>query len=300
MQTLLVFVLVFIVLYLLLFWVIPKKTNLHEILRIPVFLFRSVMAERNNMIVEKHRFGKHRRQYLLFFQPKNRKTVKKNVIIYYHGGGWRSGSPELLQSNAQFFVNLGYCVFMPSHRRTPYHHYAEIREDISSGLEKTIELMKIHGLQDKKIILGGMSAGGNLVALLLYDRAQLARCGYTQQIFGGLMLFGAPLDLATMKDTFVLRDFAGRRNQESFQKANPVRHLQADEHIPVLCIHGTHDGLVPYSSALSFQEKLNKINEKILTFIPLETASHLDTASWAIEDNDIRKVIIDWMKQQEV
>ncbi len=252
------------------------------------------------MIIEKHRFGSHRRQYFLFFQPKNRKTDKKNVIVYYHGGGWRSGSPELLRSNAQLFINLGYCVFMPSYRRAPFNGYAEIRADISLSLKKSVEVMNNHGLQDKKIILGGMSAGGNLVALILYDRNELEKLGFSQELFSGLMLFGAPLDLATMKDSVVLRDFAGRRDQPTFKQASPIQHLQEDENIPVFCVHGTHDGLVPYSSALSFSEKLNKINDETLTFITATKATHLETATWAFEDNPIRKTMIDWLKQREV
>lgn len=286
-------------LFLILYWSIPKGTILHEILRIPIFLLRSITAERNNMIIEKHHFGKHRRQYVLFFQPLNRQTNKKNVIIYYHGGGWRSGSPELLRSNAQVFVNLGYYVFMPSYRRTPFNHYPEIREDISQSLKKITEIMKTHSLEDKKIILGGMSAGGNLVAIKLYDRKELASLGFSQKMFSGIMLFGAPLDLEMMKDTFVLRDYAGRRSQLSFQQANPVRYLQIDENVPVLCIHGTHDGMVPYSSALSFKEKLSKINEDILTFVTIEKASHLDLAKWAIEDDFVRKTIKGWLEMIE-
>ena len=299
MQILFILIITFVLLCFILFWIIPKKTILHEILRIPIFLVRSITSERNNMIVEKHRFGNHRRQYVLFFQPLNRKTNKKNVIIYYHGGGWRSGSPELLQSNAQFLVDLGYCVFMPSHRRTPFNSYSEIREDLSLILQKVVDIMNIHGLQDKKMILGGMSSGGNLAALMLYDRRQLAKFGFTQQIFSGIMLFGAPLDLATMKDSFVLRNFAGRRDQKTFQQANPIQHLQDDENIPVLCIHGTYDGLVPYSTAVSFKNKLSKINDSILTFITVEKASHLETASWAYEDNYIRKTIVKWLRKRE-
>jgi acetyl esterase/lipase len=251
------------------------------------------------MITEKHRFGKHRRQYVLFFQPVNRKTNKKNVIIYYHGGGWRSGSPELLRSNAQVFVNLGYCVFMPSYRRTPFNAYPEIREDLSMSLQKIVDVMKINGLDDKKIILGGMSAGGNLAALMFYDRNQLLDIGLSQELFSGLMLFGAPLDLELMKDTFVLRDFAGKRGQKTFQRANPISYLKGDENIPVMCVHGTHDGLVPYSGALSFKEKLINFNYKNLTFITLKKASHLETAYWSIENNYIRKIIIKWLTQRE-
>ena len=300
MQFTLFIIAVVVALHMILFWLTPKKTILYEIIRIPIFLTHSIIAERNNMIVEKHRFGKHRRQYLLFFQPKNRKTDKKNVIIYYHGGGWRSGSPELLKSNAQVLVNLGYCVFMPSYRRIPFNSYTEIREDLTLSLQMALDILNSNGLRDKKIILGGMSSGGNLVALLLYNRSLLAKVGFTQQIFNGLMLFGAPLDLELMKDSFVLRHFAGRRGQKTFQQANPIQHLQDDENVPVLCIHGTHDGLVPYSNALSFKEKLNEINDKILTFITIEKASHIETATWAYEDNHIRKSIVEWLKQREV
>lgn len=299
MQQFFIFIITVIVLYTVLYWVIPKKTNLFELLRIPIFLFRSITSERKNMIAEKHRFGKHRRQYVLFFQPLNRKTDKKNVIVYYHGGGWRSGSPELLKSNAQFLVNMGYCVFMPSYRRTPFNSFPEIRDDLSQSLKKVVNIMKNHSLQDKKIILGGMSAGGNLVALKLYDRNELAKLGFSQQIFGGIMLFGAPLDLEKMKDTFVLRDFAGHRDSKTFQQANPINHLQNDESIPVLCVHGTHDGLVPYANAKSFKNKLSKINENILTFVSVEKASHLETATWAIENNYIRKVIVEWLSKRE-
>ncbi len=299
MQTLLIFIIAATFFYLLLYLLVPKKTNFYELVRIPPFLLRSLLSQRNNMIVEKHRYGKHRRQYFLFCQPKSRDSSKKHVIVYYHGGGWRSGSPELLRSNAQFFVDLGYCVFMPSCRRTPFNGYREIREDLSESLKMIVELMKIYGLQEKKIILGGMSSGGNLVALILYDRSRLSDLGFNQETFGGIMLFGAPLDLNAMKDSFVLRDFAGRRDQSSFQLANPVYHLQADEQIPSLCIHGTHDGLVPFSNAESFAEKLRSINGDILTFIPVENASHMDTASWAIENNEIRQMICNWLDQRE-
>ena len=293
------YVFALVVCYLILLWFVPKKTNLYEILRIPIFLVRSIFAERKNMITEKHKFGKHRRQYVLFFKPLNNHSPKKNVIVYYHGGGWRSGSPELLKSNAQFLINQGYFVFMPSYRRAPFNGYQEIREDLTNSLQKVIEIMEDNHLVDKKIILGGMSAGGNLAALKLYDRKELAKIGFAQERFGGIMFFGAPLDLSTMKDTFVLRDFAGKRTSKTFEKANPINHLQADEKIPVLCVHGTHDGLVPFSSALSFTEKLKSINENILTFIPLNNTSHLKTASWAYADNDIRKIIIDWLKERE-
>lgn len=299
MQTLLIFIIAAALLYLLLYLFVPKKTNLYEFLRIPPFLLRSLILERDNMIVEKYRYGTHRRQYFLFCQPKSSETNKKHVIVYFHGGGWRSGSPELLRSNAQVLVDQGYCVFMPSCRRTPFNSYREIREDLNGNLKKIVEVMSSHSLQEKKIILGGMSSGGNLVALMLYDRIGLSALGFSQEMFGGIMLFGAPLDLNAMKDTFVLRDFAGRRDQSSFQFANPVYHLQDDEQIPALCIHGTHDGMVPFSNAQSFAEKLQRKNGDLLTFIPVENASHMDTASWAIENNEVRKMICNWLDQRE-
>jgi len=65
---------------------------------------------------------------------------------------------------------------------------------------------------------------------------------------------------------------------------------------PTLLIHGNKDGLVPYRNAVSFFEKFKTINPNLVKFHHLENGTHMDTASWSYEDNEIRKVILEWIE----
>ncbi|MEM8908205.1 MAG: alpha/beta hydrolase, partial [Bacteroidota bacterium] len=231
--------------YGLLLWLVPKATNLHEILRLPLYQYRVQKVSTRHMQVRRHSFGAHRRQYLLHCRPFPDQALQRNVIIYYHGGGWAFGSPELFQANAQFFVHLGFEVFLPSYRHLPGSHYPEMSIDSSLALQKVMELLPNPQFEHRQIILSGMSAGGHLSALLFHDRQRLQALGLEpQQLFAGLLLFAAPLDLRAMRDSLILRSLAGKRDRPLFRAANPIEYLDRADSLPILCVHGNRDGLV--------------------------------------------------------
>lgn len=281
--------------YLLLYWLVPKATILYELLRLPFYLYRSVSSRQNNVRVYKYRFGPHRRQYLLLYLPKDKAPSQSQVILYHHGGGWQTGSPELFQINAEFFVKRGYAVVMPSYRRIPFFNYRHIRADLNLGLQKALEALATHGLGDRKIILAGMSAGGNLIGLLYFDRKELSKMGLSQALFAGIAFFGAPLDLSTMKPSPVLYAYAGARSKQPFKQASPIEHCQGDEAIPMLCIQGTHDGMVPLRAAKSF---VQNFSAEVLTFHIIPGATHLDVGRWSFEDGAVRKYLVEWLAQK--
>lgn len=293
------FLLLPILLYVLLLRFLPKGNPVSEGLRLPVFWASTFSITTSHLRVEKHRFGAHRRQYLLYFPAGPGVPEKRNTIVYFHGGGWRYGSPEMFKANAKVFIDEGYAVFMPSYRRTPGFGYKHIREDISLGLQKAAQILKEKELLGKKIILGGMSAGGNVAALALYDRNELAKTGLTRESFNGLFLLGAPLDLERMRDTLLLKSFAGEREGRRFRLANPIEHLREDEHIPVIVIHGDKDGMVEYASALSFVEKLMRIDPSLVEFHTMRNGSHLDVASWVYRREGPRQVLLQWLVKRE-
>ena len=287
----------FILFYILLLWLVPKGNVIHEVLRIPHYQYKVQTRPCNKMNVVKYRFGAQRRQYLIHCSPKNNVPNNKPVVIYYHGGGWAFGTPEMFRTNAQFFVDRDYEVFMPSYRRIPLYSYPEIREDITLVLKQVLEIVEKSTHPNRKILLGGMSAGGNLAGLTLYDRTALNRLGVPAEKFAGLMLFGAPMDLSKMNPSVVLWSYAGNKNSETFRNASPVNHLQIDEKVPVLCVHGTKDGLVNYNSSISFVEKLEKINPGLVTFYTIENGTHLNSGSWNFEDNEIRSTLVEWLDE---
>ncbi|MEO1515796.1 MAG: alpha/beta hydrolase [Bacteroidota bacterium] len=279
---------------------IPKGNALHEVLSLPSYLLKVYRTPTKDMKVEKHFYGKHRRQYLLWCTPLEGVSQKKHVIVYHHGGGWAFGSPEMLRMNAQYFVRLGYSVILPSYRRSPKYRLPEMWEDLMGGLHKGLELMAENGLGERQLILAGMSAGGNLAALCMYRREAVRQAGLDPERFRGLMLFGAPLDLRTMARTPILYAYCGSRRGEMFQQANPIEHLEQADERPVLCVHGTSDGMVPFEGTQNFMAKQKALGGgNHIHLHVIEQGTHLDAGSWGFEENDLRPLIGKWLENRE-
>lgn len=285
--------------YWLLYWLVPKGFFLHEGLRLPPWAFRMETFPNGDYKKEKYSYGKHFRQYLLYFQPGKSGHQRNHVIIYIHGGGWQFGRPEMFRANAQTMTNLGYHVFMPSHRRIPFFDINDLREDILSATLKVLEIMQAEGLEDKKIILGGISSGGNLASLLAFDRSILNKAGLSQSIFSALFLLGAPLHLDGMWKSPPLRMLAGKRNGSLFKKASPMFHLQAGEKLPTLILHGLKDGLVEYSSIVAFYEKMKNDGAEDVRLVTLPDGNHLDSASWCFKNHPSHQIVLNWLAEME-
>lgn len=292
-------ILYLIVGYLILLLVTPKGNNLHEILHVPVFWFRNLIVPKNNLIIQKIKFGKHRQQYFLFYKPKNNIPLKKHAIVYFHGGGWLAGTPGMLKAAGQLFANNGFVSIFSNYRKAPFNSYPEMREDITNCLKKLNQYLKEENLEIDKFLIGGMSAGANLAALLAYDDQELKKADIFPEQIRGIFLSGSPVDINQMKWSIPLYFYAGNKNGEKFKKANPINYLIKPETRPILLIHGNKDGLVPYRNTFTFLEKLKSINPKLAKLHYIEGGTHMDTASWSYEDNEIRKVILEWLTERE-
>ena len=242
---------------------------------------------------KKYTFGKHPRQYLCWFEPE--KDTRNQIIIFYHGGAWTFGTPEIFSNRAKILTQQGYQVIMPSHRKLPFNSYKEIREDLILTLTKVYELMAKKGILHKKIILGGMSSGGNLIGLLLFDNTFLKQTNFTTEHFVGGFFLAAPLSLEGMTESFVLELYAGKKNTEIFKKASPINFLPDTFSKPVLIVHGTEDGIVKYQSTIDFVKALEKVSTILVDFYTIKGGSHLKAASWVYKNNALRKKILSWL-----
>lgn len=246
---------------------------------------------------EKYTFGKNRRQYVLYCPADARVKEKDYVILYYHGGGWQFSSPDAFLPAAQVMTDWGFPVVMASHRRLPIHGYRSLREDISLALEKTWEIMQEQGLSDKKIILGGMSSGGNLAALLYFDKATLAKLKVPQDKLAAIFLQSAPLDLLQMKWSPTIHFLAGKKSGPNFTAASPINYLQATDSRPIYLIHGDKDGVVQYECTLTFLEKTKILRCPNVRFETIKGGGHMAASDWAAVDNEVRKKLKDWLSQ---
>lgn len=248
---------------------------------------------------EKYAFGKHGRQYILYCPPTpiEGERERRHLIVYFHGGGWQFGSPDAFLPAAQVLTDWGFPVVMASHRRLPWYGYRSMREDVSAIIEKTWEIMREKNLTDRDIILGGMSSGGNLAALLYFDEDTLTPLHVPNEKLKAAFLQAAPLDLSKMKPSPVIYNFAGHPRRDTFRAASPISYLKKSDTRPVYLVHGDRDGVVQYECTLAFYEKMHEIGYPNVRFETVPGGCHSASSDWAAEDNDVRRKLHDWLKQ---
>ena len=245
--------------------------------------------------VEKIAYGEHPRQYLLLCRPLDGNGTQEQVVLYIHGGGWRYGAPDYYRTSAQWLVDQGYTVIMPSHRRTPAFGYTELREDLNTIWHMSLRALREIGLGERQLIVGGLSSGGNLAALLALDTETQRAAGIDAGRIDGLFVQSAPLDLSKMIWSPVLRSYAGSRRSATFKAASPISYLTRQPPFPVLVMHGEKDGVVEPASARSFVRRFERASFSGLTSYFIPDGKHTTTASWAYHDNDVRTAFADWL-----
>jgi acetyl esterase/lipase len=271
------------------------KEVLKEVRGFPPHIYKVVQnrVKKKIAVYEKYTFGPHAKQYLCWFEPL--KVTRDEIIIFYHGGAWTFGTPELFNDRAAIFIQNGYRVVMPSHRKLPFYNSTQIREDLNLTLKKIGEIIKEKGIHYKRMIFGGMSSGGNLAALMFLDSKLLNNTGFKKNDFLAAFLCAAPVNLEGMTDSFVLSRFAGAKKSKMFKNASPINHIPKDFSKPLLLVHGTNDGLVKYQSTADFVNEVEKRSSQPVNFHSINNGSHLDAVSWAYEDNTVRKMILNWL-----
>lgn len=293
-------ILILVLCYVLLLWLIPKGFPLYELLRLPLWVSRMEAYPRTKLTKKKIAYGKHFRQYMLYFQPAKAADVRSNIVVYIHGGGWQFGRPEMFRPNAEVLVKRGYHVFMPTHRRIPFFNIMHIREDLVSMLKEIRAIMEAEGISDKNALIGGMSSGANLAGLLTFDHGIFRAAGWERNWLAGSFLLGAPLNLWGMWKSPPLFILAGNRSDEVFSLANPIDHLQAEDDFPVFILHPEKDGLVEYQSVLDFCRKAERIGRRNIEFLTLPDAMHMDAASWCFTDHPSHEVVLGWFAKMEM
>lgn len=277
---------------------IPKGNPIHEIINLPSYWLGLSRVDTSGMQEHKIYYGDHHRQYFIHIPPPARVKIKNMIVVYFHGGGWKFGKPERFKSSIKAFHDAGYPVILPSVRRTPHFNYFDMREDLNHLVLKVRELQYDHGWENKRLVLGGMSAGGNLAALLCFDHQQLNKIDLSPSLFAGLLVLGAPLDLEHMEDSLLLRAYAGTRESERFRLANPAAHWRQHQPVtPVFCVHGQCDGLVAYQSALAFVRTFEDIQPEKIQFVSSKSGTHLEAAAWGHTNADLKREILSWLKK---
>jgi acetyl esterase/lipase len=239
------------------------------------------------------------RQVLDVFLPEDDSRLTEAgypVVFLIHGGGYVTGSKEVMHPIAEALAAQGYAAVAPNYRLGAYP--API-EDLVCALGWMASVADTYRFDLDRLVLLGESAGGNAAALLgahddlahfvggclhplpaaqpfaaivsYYMYADMTTCRTGCRLLKQVTAFylGQPLGSATMDE---LRDLWG--------EASPLVWLDGSEP-PTLLIHGVEDNIVPVSESEQYASALSDVG------VTVETVYLAETGHGFIKDPDV-------------
>ncbi len=101
---------------------------------------------------------------LSIYRPDNLETYP--IVLIIHGGGWNSGSPDMLKPLAINLARKGLATATVEYRLTPEAIYPAAVNDLNDALQWLHDNADNYHLNKDQIAVAGCSAGGQLAALI--------------------------------------------------------------------------------------------------------------------------------------
>lgn len=265
-------------------------------------LFVKFLQYDKRIPVEKYKFDENKSQYILYFEPE--KNEKKYVIIYIHGGGWRSGNPNIFRYIGNSFAKEGFHTISIGYKLSPKYKYPSQTHDIFLGFDKALSVLRDKNIDVSNIIVVGSSAGGHLGALLVYNKVFQESYKIDRNIFKGFISLGGALHLEVCKNKLIssMLDSLFLKNYDR-KNADPYYFIDGDENTRVLCLHSNNDPICEKENSITFTDKINSFNESLSKCIILkdENIFHSNLVNGIFFENMdsslILKELFDWISE---
>ena len=199
------------------------------------------------------------------------------AVIVVHGGSWQSGDRNQLADLNRHLASRGYAVAAVGYRFAPRWPFPAAREDVQAALA----YLKAHaselGIDPRRFVLLGRSAGGQLALLVAYQASD--------PTIRGAIGFYAPTDLRysyehpgnplVLDSRAVLTAYLGGnpgQKPDLYAAASPLNFVGAGTP-PTLLIHGGRDELVRPIHSERLAARLAQAGRPVF-FLSLPWATH--------------------------
>ena len=126
------------------------------------------------------------------------------LVVFVHGGGWKRGSKDNAtgQFKPEHYPGEGYAFASINYRLVPEATVEQQAADVASAVKALVDRAASLGIDRRRVVLMGHSAGAHLVALVGTDERYLRGAGLSfADIAGVIPIDGAAYDVpAQMKD----------------------------------------------------------------------------------------------------
>lgn len=284
-----------------------RKHLVGEYLTFPTMAVNMIRADKKIKPL-KYEFDKNKAQYILYFPPqlKPEEKAKKYLVVYIYGGGWKAGNPNLYKFVGRAFAKEKYHTILLGYRLTPKYQYPNQIDDVFSGFNKALSILKEKNIDYSNIIVVGSSAGAHLGALLVYNKELQKKYNVDASIFKGYISLGGPINfdvcvnkrIASMIDQLI-----GDSKEYTLESVNPYNYIDGTEKTKVLCVHSEIDPICEVDNAITFSNKINSFNKDLAKCIVIENKNifHNDLVNGIFFDKmdreNIFPKVIEWIEE---
>lgn len=141
-------------------------------------------------------FGSHPLQRLDFYR--STAPGPRPLILFVHGGAWVGGdkSDSTGEAKIRHYTQTGYQFASANYRLLPEVDIEHQADDVAASLAWLLKQSRDLGIDTRRVVLMGHSAGAHLAALVATDPRYLKRYGLTPEAIGGVALLdGAAYDV---------------------------------------------------------------------------------------------------------
>jgi acetyl esterase/lipase len=143
-------------------------------------------------------YGANPLQHFTFWTPTADARRPVPLVLFVHGGGWKRGDMENATGKAKVahYPAEGYAFASVNYRLVPDATVEQQASDVASALKWIIAHADELGIDPRRIVLMGHSAGAHLVALVGTDPRYLAAVGLDESVLAGVIpIDGAAYDV---------------------------------------------------------------------------------------------------------
>jgi acetyl esterase/lipase len=185
---------------------------------------------------------------LEIMRPRQTEKATRPGVVVFHGGAWQSGDRRSMWERVcRLYLARGYVAANVEYRSG----IAPAAEDAVRALEWFVDNAQSYGVDKRRIVVTGESAGGHLALFTAFKaRTPVA----------AVVNFYGISDIAALVDAPFVRQRLPQENPAAAAASfSPMTYVRAGL-CPVLSIHGTADPLVPPEQSIRLTEMLRRTN----------------------------------------
>jgi acetyl esterase/lipase len=146
---------------------------------------RDLWVRSEGVAYDEVRYGDDPYQRIAIVSPKS--ASNGAVLVFLHGGGWTGGYKEWNLFMAPRFADAGVTFVSPGYRLAPATIFPGNLEDAIRALVWVHKNIATYAADNRRVFIGGHSAGGHLTALLAVSRSWRMKHGLPPDFIAGCL-----------------------------------------------------------------------------------------------------------------